>query len=106
MLTLFLHSLVQPILKTEINHKTSRSKCISSSNKSECIAAISSKKKESAASCPENMPLVAHEEVTQGEPSPDSNNKSAADNKSNVITIRKSSRRRSYTSLLMTGSKV
>jgi cyclin B len=52
------------------------------------------------------MSLVAHEEVTQGEPSPDSNNKSAADNKSNVITIRKSSRRRSYTSLLMTGSKV
>ncbi|RQO96857.1 hypothetical protein POPTR_010G173200v4 [Populus trichocarpa] len=97
---------VRPILKTEINHKTSRSKCISSSNKSECIAAISSKKKESAASCPENMPLVAHEEVTQGEPSPDSNNKSGADNKSNVITIRKSSRRRSYTSLLMTGSKL
>ncbi|KAG6759980.1 hypothetical protein POTOM_036479 [Populus tomentosa] len=97
---------VRPILKTEINHKTSRSKCISSSNKSKCIAAISSKKKESAVSCPENMPLVAHEEVTQGEPSPDSNKKSGADNKSNVITIRKSNRRRSYTSLLMTGSKL
>ncbi|KAJ6899955.1 cyclin-B3-1 isoform X4 [Populus alba x Populus x berolinensis] len=97
---------VRPIPKTEINHKTSRSKCISSSNKSKCIAAISSKKKESAVSCPENMPLVAHEEVTQGEPSPDSNKKSGADNKSNVITIRKSSRRRSYTSLLMTGSKL
>ncbi|KAJ6432341.1 hypothetical protein OIU84_019560 [Salix udensis] len=65
---------VRPILKTEINHKTSRSKCIS--------------------------------KVTQGEPSPDSNKKSGADNKSNVITIRKSSRRRSYTSLLMTGSKL
>ncbi|KAG5237320.1 cyclin-B3 [Salix suchowensis] len=98
---------VRPILKTEINHKTSRSKCISSSNKSKCIAAISSKKKESATSCPKNIPLVvAHEEVTQGEPSPDSNKKSSADNKSNVIAIRKSSRRRSYTSLLMTGSKL
>ncbi|KAF9674479.1 hypothetical protein SADUNF_Sadunf10G0131500 [Salix dunnii] len=98
---------VRPILKTEINHKTSRSKCISSSNKSKCIDAISSKKKESATSCPKNVPLgVAHEEVTQGEPSPDSNKKSGADNKSNVIAIRKSSRRRSYTSLLMTGSKL
>ncbi|XP_011014065.1 PREDICTED: putative cyclin-B3-1 isoform X2 [Populus euphratica] len=97
---------VRPILKTEINHKTSRSKCISSSNKSECIAAISSKKKGSATSCSENMPLVAHEDVTQGEPSPDSNKKSGADNKSNVNTIRKSSRRRSYTSLLMTGPKL
>ncbi|KAG6758098.1 hypothetical protein POTOM_038434 [Populus tomentosa] len=97
---------VKPILKTEITRKTSRSKCISSSNKSECIAAISSKKRESAASCPENKAFVAHEEVTQGEPSPDSSNKSGADNKSNVITIRKSSQRRSYTSLLMTGSKL
>jgi cyclin B len=109
-LTPFLHSLIQPILKTEINasghHKTSRSKCISSLNKSKSVAPISSKKKKPVTSFPENMPLVIANEVTQGEPSSDNNKMSSANHKSDVITIGKSSRRRSYTSLLMTRSKV
>ena len=110
LLTPFLHSLIQPILKTEINasghHKTSRSKCISSLSKSKSIAPISSKKKKPVTSFPENMPLVIANEVTQGEPSSDNNKMSGANHKSDVITIGKSSRRRSYTSLLMTRSKV
>ncbi|KAH8501217.1 hypothetical protein Peur_042941 [Populus x canadensis] len=101
---------VMPILKTEINasghHKTSRSKCISSLNKSKSIAPISSKKKKPVTSFPENMPLVIANEVTQGEPSSDNNKMSSANHKSDVITIGKSSRRRSYTSLLMTRSKL
>ncbi|KAG6763886.1 hypothetical protein POTOM_031330 [Populus tomentosa] len=109
-LTPFLHSLIQPILKTEINasghHKTSRSKCISSLRKSKSIAPISSKKKKPVTSFPENMPLVIANEVTQGEPSSDNNKMSGANHKSDVITVGKSSRRRSYTSLLMTRSKL
>ncbi|KAJ6902507.1 cyclin-B3-1 isoform X3 [Populus alba x Populus x berolinensis] len=101
---------VRPTLKTEINasghHKTSRSKCISSLSKSKSIAPISSKKKKPVTSFPENMPLVIANEVTQGEPSSDNNKMSGANHKSDVITIGKSSRRRSYTSLLMTRSKL
>ncbi|XP_002311288.4 putative cyclin-B3-1 [Populus trichocarpa] len=101
---------VRPIIKTEINasghHKTSRSKCISSLNKSKSVAPISSKKKKHVTSFPENMPLVIANEVTQGEPSSDNNKMSSANHKSDVITIGKSSRRRSYTSLLMTRSKL
>ncbi|KAL9402224.1 hypothetical protein Peur_006073 [Populus x canadensis] len=101
---------VRPILKTEINasghHKASRSKCISSLNKSKSVAPISSKKKKPVTSFPENMPLVIANEVTQGEPSSDNNKMSSANHKSDVITIGKSSRRRSYTSLLMTRSKL
>ncbi|XP_061985419.1 putative cyclin-B3-1 isoform X3 [Populus nigra] len=101
---------VRPILKTEINasghHKASRSKCISSLNKSKSVAPISSKKKTPVTSFPENMPLVIANEVTQGEPSSDNNKMSSANHKSDVITIGKSSRRRSYTSLLMTRSKL
>ncbi|KAI5579189.1 hypothetical protein BDE02_08G074100 [Populus trichocarpa] len=101
---------VRPILKTEINasghHKTSRSKCISSLNKSKSVAPISSKKKKPVTSFPENMPLVIANEVTQGEPSSDNKKMSSANHKSDVITIGKSSRRRSYTSLLMTRSKL
>ncbi|KAG6765561.1 hypothetical protein POTOM_029607 [Populus tomentosa] len=109
-LTRFLHSLIQPILKTEINasshYKTSRSKGISSLSKSKSIAPISSKKKKPVTSFPENMPLVIANEVTQGEPSSDNNKMSGANHKSDVITIGKSSRRRSYTLLLMTRSKL
>ncbi|KAJ6987490.1 cyclin-B3-1 isoform X3 [Populus alba x Populus x berolinensis] len=101
---------VRPILKTEINasshYKTSRSKCISSLSKSKSIAPISSKKKKPVTSFPENMPLVIANEVTQGEPSSDNNKMSGANHKSDVITIGKSSRRRSYTLLLMTRSKL
>ncbi|XP_011014858.1 PREDICTED: putative cyclin-B3-1 isoform X2 [Populus euphratica] len=101
---------VRPILKTEINasghHKTSRSKYISSLNTSKSIAPISSKKKKPVTSFPENMPLVIANEVTQGEPSSDNNKMSDANHKSDVITIGKSSRRRSYTLLLMTRSKL
>ncbi|CAK7326048.1 unnamed protein product, partial [Dovyalis caffra] len=75
----------KPTLKTEINQKTSRSKCISSSNKFKSIATVSSKEKEPVASCPENMPFVVVNGVTEGEPSSDSNKESGADHKSELL---------------------
>lgn len=76
-------------------------------NKQVSIAAISSKKIKEVvrSSLSEDIPSMVSHEVAQGKPSFDGNTK-ASTNSSDIVTKKKSNRRRSYTSLLMASSKV
>lgn len=85
---------------------TSKSKCLSSLKKSKSIAATTKKKKDVVRSSPlENIASVVSHEAIQGKPSIDGNTNSST-NSSDIISKKKSDRRRSYTSLLMAKSKV
>ncbi|KAJ4705769.1 Cyclin [Melia azedarach] len=86
---------------------TLKSKHSSSLKKSVSVAAASSMKKKEVvrSSFPKNTASVVSHDVIQGKPSiDDSTNPST--NSSNVITRRKSNRRRSYTSVLMASLKL
>lgn len=101
--------MIQPTVKTTLQatlaQRTLKSKNILNINKSTSVAAISSKNKEEAvtSSISENAAIVVPYEATQGQLPPDGNG-----NPSTVSDVipKKSKRRRSYTSLLMAGSKV
>ncbi|KAH9646244.1 putative cyclin-B3-1 [Citrus sinensis] len=101
----------KPIVKTAIlasnARGTSKSKCLSSLKKSKSIAATSTKKKKDVVrSSPlENIASVVSHEAIQGKPSIDGNTNSST-NSSDIISKKKSDRRRSYTSLLMAKSKL
>lgn len=86
---------------------TSKSKCLSSLKKSKSIAATSTKKKKDVVrSSPlENIASVVSHEAIQGKPSIDGNTNPST-NSSDIISKKKSDRRRSYTSVLMAKSKV
>ncbi|KAK4594969.1 hypothetical protein RGQ29_018630 [Quercus rubra] len=100
---------VRPTVKTTLQatlaQRTLKSKNILNINKSTSVAAISSKNKEEAvtSSISENAAIVVPYEATQGQLPPDGNG-----NPSTVSDVipKKSKRRRSYTSLLMAGSKL
>ncbi|KAJ0043821.1 hypothetical protein Pint_18095 [Pistacia integerrima] len=98
----------KPIVKMTLigpNAKgTSKSKHLSSLNKSKTVAASKKKEKVVRSSPPENIALVVSDETTQGKPLIDGNTNPSRDSSDN-ITRRKSDRRRSYTSLLMARSK-
>lgn len=96
---------VKTTLQATLAQRTSKSKNILHINKSASVAVVSSKNKEEAvtSSISENAAVVVPHEATQGQlPSDGNGNPSTV---SDVIP-RKSKRRRSYTSLLMAGSKV
>ncbi|KAL9409951.1 hypothetical protein AB3S75_048217 [Citrus x aurantiifolia] len=101
----------KPIVKTAIPASnargTSKSKCLSSLKKSKSIAATSTKKKKDVVrSSPlENIASVVSHEAIQGKPSIDGNTNPST-NSSDIISKKKSDRRRSYTSLLMAKSKL
>ncbi|KAH9677022.1 putative cyclin-B3-1 [Citrus sinensis] len=101
----------KPIVKTAIlasnARGTSKSKCLSSLKKSKSIAATSTKKKKDVVrSSPlENIASVVSHEAIQGKPSIDGNTNPST-NSSDIISKKKSDRRRSYTSLLMAKSKL
>ena len=94
--------MIQPTLSTLKAHESQRtlkSKGASFANKLVSATATSSKTEKVATSLPEN---VKHEATQVELPSEENSRQSA----STIISRRKSNRRRSYTSLLMTGSKV
>ncbi|KAB2637070.1 LRR receptor-like serine/threonine-protein kinase GSO1 [Pyrus ussuriensis x Pyrus communis] len=86
-------------LKVRESQRTLKSKGASRPNKLVSATATSSKTEKVATSLPEN---VKHE-ATQGELPSEANCSQSA---STIISRRKSNRRTSYTSLLMTGSKI
>ncbi|KAK9182010.1 hypothetical protein WN944_025151 [Citrus x changshan-huyou] len=101
----------KPIVKTAIlasnARGTSKFKCLSSLKKSKSIAATSTKKKKDVVrSSPlENIASVVSHEAIQGKPSIDGNTNPST-NSSDIISKKKSDRRRSYTSLLLAKSKL
>ncbi|XP_031283375.1 putative cyclin-B3-1 [Pistacia vera] len=98
----------KPIVKMTLigpNAKgTSKSKHLSSLNKSKTVAASKKKEKVVRSSPPENIALVVSDETTQGKPLIDGNTNPSTDSSDNIAR-RKSDRRRTYTSLLMARSK-
>ncbi|XP_059441345.1 putative cyclin-B3-1 [Corylus avellana] len=101
---------IRPILKTTLQttqaQRTSKSKNTSDLNKQRSVAAISSKNKEVAvsSSIPENIAIVIPHEAAQGQLSSDSDGNPRTI--SDIISRRKSDRRKSYTSSLMARSKL
>ena len=119
--------MIQPTVKTTLQatlaQRTLKSKNILNINKSTSVAAISSKNKEEAVtfSISENAAIVVPYEATQGQlpsagaavvvPHEATQGQLPPDGNGNPSTVsdvipKKSKRRRSYTSLLMAGSKV
>ncbi|XP_057949034.1 putative cyclin-B3-1 isoform X2 [Malania oleifera] len=101
---------IRPLAKSSLStssfQRTSKSNSTSGSNKLLSVAAISSKKREAVTSTlPENAVSVVPHEPTQGE-LPSNGNNDTSTKASYVIARRKSNRRSSFTSLLVTGSKL
>ncbi|CAL1358494.1 unnamed protein product [Linum trigynum] len=98
--------LVKPAIKGSNTHRVSGSNGAPTAKKSSSIAAISSSgnNEAEASSVRENIPKMVSFEVSLPETSSDAKNSIVVDG--NATSNKKSRRRRSYTSLLMTRSKL
>ncbi|GAV84561.1 Cyclin_N domain-containing protein/Cyclin_C domain-containing protein, partial [Cephalotus follicularis] len=101
---------IKPIVKATLrvsnSQRTSKSKCLSALSKSKSVVSISSKEEEILTSfLQENIALKASDEAIKGQPSSDGS-MNPSKSTSDVISRKKSNRRRSYTSLLMERSKI
>ena len=103
-------SIIQPLQKTAIEYshgyKAARPKGAAHTENPSSIAAITSAGNNTieAACVMENVPIIASSELSSRETLSDGDKTSVVD--LDIISNRKSRRRRSYTSLLMTRSKV